>query len=299
MPKATETGTRRTALGLGLDALIPLNEPTGSPRTDAGHVFLPVDHLIPNPFQPRSSFDEQALAELSESIKEMGVIQPLIVRPTQTGSYEIVAGERRWRAARMAGYSTVPVIIRDVSDSEALETALIENLQREDLNPLDTAEAYETLISRFSYTHEALAKRIGKDRSNITNYVRLLKLPDPIKEDVRKNVLSMGHARTLLSVENVSTQLHLSRQTVRRRLSVRELEKIVQNFKAKEQHHKTKDVTNRPHVSRLEKGLSRLLSTKVVVRENANESGKLEIHFHSREELDRLLALLGYTEDFS
>ncbi|MEW6114328.1 MAG: ParB/RepB/Spo0J family partition protein [Thermodesulfobacteriota bacterium] len=299
MPKATETGTRRTALGLGLDALIPLNEPAESPRSDAGHVFLPVDHLIPNPFQPRSSFDEQALTELSESIREMGVIQPLIVRPTQTGSYEIVAGERRWRAARMAGYSTVPVIIRNVSDSEALETALIENLQREDLNPLDTAEAYETLISRFSYTHEALAKRIGKDRSNITNYVRLLKLPDPIKEDVRKNVLSMGHARTLLSVESVSTQLRLSRQTVRRRLSVRELEKIVQNFKQKEQHHKTKDVTDRPHVSGLEKGLSRLLSTKVVVRENANESGRLEIHFHSREELERLLALLGYTEDFS
>jgi ParB family chromosome partitioning protein len=286
-------------LGLGLDALIPLNEPAEPPRTEAGHVFLPVDHLMPNPFQPRSSFDEQALAELSESIREMGVIQPLIVRPTQTGSYEIVAGERRWRAARMAGYSTVPVIIRDVSDSEALETALIENLQREDLNPLDTAEAYETLISRFSYTHEALAKRIGKDRSNITNYVRLLKLPEPIKEDVRKNVLSMGHARTLLSVESVSTQLRLSRQTVRRRLSVRDLEKIVQNFKQKEQHHKTKNVTNPPHVSRLEKGLSRLLSTRVVVRENANESGKLEIHFHSREELDRLLALLGYAEDFS
>jgi len=286
-------------LGLGLDALIPLNEPAESPRSDAGHVFLPVDHLIPNPFQPRSSFDEQALAELSESIREMGVIQPLIVRPTQTGSYQIVAGERRWRAARMAGYSTVPVIIRDVSDAEALETALIENLQREDLNPLDTAEAYETLISKFSYTHEALAKRIGKDRSNITNYVRLLKLPDPIKEDVRKNVLSMGHARTLLSVESVSTQLRLCRQTVRRRLSVRELEKIVQNFKQKEQHHKTKDATDRPHVSGLEKGLSRLLSTKVVVRENANESGRLEIHFHSREELERLLVLLGYTEDFS
>ncbi|MBM4327013.1 MAG: ParB/RepB/Spo0J family partition protein [Deltaproteobacteria bacterium] len=299
MPKGTETGTRRTALGLGLDALIPLNEPGEASPSAARHVFLPVDHLTPNPFQPRSSFDEQALAQLSESIREMGVIQPLIVRPTQTGSYQIVAGERRWRAARMAGYTTVPVIIRDVSDSEALETALIENLQREDLNPLDTAEAYETLINRFSYTHEALAKRIGKDRSNITNYVRLLKLPDPIKEDVRNNLLSMGHARTLLSVESVSKQLHLSRQTVRRRLSVRELERIIQNFKQPKRNHQTKDVTDHSRVSGLEKGLSRLLSTKVAVRQNANASGRLEIYFHSGEELDRLLALLGYTEDFS
>jgi ParB family chromosome partitioning protein len=294
----TETAKKRTALGQGLNALIPLDEPVtrGSSNKDFRHV--PIESLEPNPHQPRRVFSEDSLAELSSSIKEIGVIQPLLVRPgAQEGRYEIVAGERRWRAARMAQFSTIPVIVRNVSDSESLEIALIENLQREDLNPLDTAEAYDILIKKFSYTHEVLAQRMGKDRTSITNHLRLLKLPDPIKMDLREDRLSMGHARTLLAVDHLPTQLDLSRKTIRRKLSVRELERIVQNFKNKQQPALTPQPD--PEVSALEKALSRHLSTKVVIRKKTSESGKLELHFHSREELDRLLEAMGFSEDFS
>ena len=299
MPKGTDTGTRRTALGLGLDALIPLEESPSLKKHAGDIVFLSMDELDPNPNQPRRLFDEQSLEDLSNSIKEMGVIQPLVVRPKESSRYEIVAGERRWRAAKIAGYSTIPSIVRDVSDSEALEIALIENLQRENLNPLDTAEAYDLLITKYSYTHEALAKRIGKDRSNITNHVRLLNLPDPIKEDLRNDRLSMGHARTLLGVDHLPTQLNLSRQTVRSNLSVRQLEKIVQNYRKKllktvsEPQKKNSDITS------LERRLSSHCSTKVAIKITYNNSGKLEIHFHNQEELSRIISLLGYSEDFS
>lgn len=294
----TETAKKRTALGQGLNALIPLDEPVAKTSSARDIRHVPIESLLPNPHQPRRVFSEVSLAELSNSIKEMGVIQPLLVRPAhQEGGYEIVAGERRWRAARIAKYTTIPVIVRKVSDSESLEIALIENLQREDLNPLDTAEAYDTLIKKFSYTHEVLAQRMGKDRTSITNHLRLLKLPDPIKMDLREERLSMGHARTLLAIDHLPTQLDLSRKTVKRRLSVRELERIVKNFKNKQQPALIPDPD--PEVSTLEKALSGHLSTRVVIRKNANESGKIELHFHSREELDRLLEALGYSEDFS
>jgi ParB family transcriptional regulator, chromosome partitioning protein len=175
----------------------------------------------------------------------------------------------------------------------------VENLQREDLNPLDTAEAYETLVRKFSYTHEVLAQRIGKDRTNITNHLRLLKLPDPIKEDLRQDRLSMGHARTLLAVDHLQTQLNLSRQIIKRKLSVRDLERIVQNYKLKQQAREKTRPAKDQVVAALETGLSRHFSTKVVIRTKQNNSGKLEIFFHSREELDRLLDVLGYSEDFS
>lgn len=298
MQKAMGNPKRRAALGQGLEALIPVDEPADS-KGSRGITYLPIDSLLANPHQPRRLFAEESLADLSNSIKERGVIQPLIVRPAAGNNHEIVAGERRWRAAKMAGFTTIPVIIRTMSDSESLEIALVENLQREDLNPLDTAEAYETLVRKFSYTHEVLAQRIGKDRTNITNHLRLLKLPSPIKEDLRQDRLSMGHARTLLAVDHLQTQLNLSRQVIKRKLSVRDLEKIVQNYKIKQQ---AKEKTRPPKdqaVASLETGLSRHLSTKVVIRTKQNNSGRLEIFFHSREELDRLLDVLGYSEDFS
>ncbi len=299
MPRVTEGGSKRTALGQGLDALIPLDRLSEPARLEGDVKSVSMDALVPNPNQPRRLFREASLEDLSNSIKEMGVIQPLIVRLKDDDHYEIVAGERRWRAAKIAGYSTIPVIVRNVSDAEALEIALIENLQRENLNPLDTAEAYDTLISKFSYTHEALAKRIGKDRTNITNHVRLLKLPDPIKEDLRNDRLTMGHARTLLAVEHVPTQLTLCRQAIKTNLSVRDLEKIVQNYRAKKSLATPRSAGKDPHLVALEKSLSRHCSTKVVIRKSSNESGKIEIHFHTQEELDRLLGLLGYSEDFS
>ena len=236
---------------------------------------------------------------MSHSIKEMGVIQPLIVRSTVEGKYEIVAGERRWRAARKAGFSKIPVIVKTISDAESLEIALIENLQRENLNPLDTAEAYNTLIVKFSYTHEILAQRIGKDRTNITNHLRLLKLPDPIKEHLREDRLSMGHARTLLAVDHLPTQLNLSSRIIRRKLSVRELERIVQNFKNKQQAGLPKTLEKDPDLAALETKLSSHFSTRVVIKKNSNQSGRLELAFHSREGLDRLLEAMGYSEDFA
>jgi ParB family transcriptional regulator, chromosome partitioning protein len=298
MLKPTETPKRRTALGQGLNALLPLDDFADRQDTDRSISYLPIGSLLPNPHQPRRSFLEESLEDLSRSIKEMGVIQPLIVRSLSDGRYEIVAGERRWRAAQMAGFSTIPAMVRQLSDVESLEIALIENLQRENLNPLDTAEAYDVLIEKFSYTHEELAKRIGKDRSNITNYLRLLKLPDPVKESVRKEELSMGHARTLLAVEHMPTLLNLSQKVVRRKMSVRELEKIVQNFKKKQEAKAFSQPSEHASSSGLELALSRHLSTRVVVKQKQNGSGRLEILFHSKEELDRLLETLGYSEDF-
>lgn len=299
MPKLNETAKRRPALGLGLDALIPLDEPLAPKDSTRNIKYVPIDSLRPNPFQPRRIFAEESLTDLSESIKEMGVIQPLIVRTASDGNYEIVAGERRWRAARMAQFKTVPVMVKELSDAESLEIALIENLQREDLNPLDTAEAYDTLIQKFSYTHEVLAKRIGKDRSNITNYLRLLKLPDPIKEHLRGDKLSMGHARTLLAVDHLPTQLNLTGRIIKSKLSVRELEKIVQNYKKKQLAKETGTTEKDADLLNLEKGLSRHLSAKVVIRQKDNKSGRLEIHYSSAEELDGLLEAIGYCADLS
>jgi ParB family chromosome partitioning protein len=294
-----ENPKRRSALGQGLDALIPIDEPADPKGSERTISYVSIDSLLPNPYQPRRLFVEETLADLSHSIKERGVIQPLIVRPAADGGHEIVAGERRWRAAKMAGFSTIPVLIRSMSDSESLEIALVENLQREDLNPLDTAEAYDTLVKKFSYTHDVLAQRIGKDRTNITNHLRLLRLPDPIKEDLRQDRLSMGHARTLLAIDHLQTQLNLSRQVTKRKLSVRDLERIVQNYKTKQQAREKIPPPKDQAIASLETGLSRHLSTRVVIRTKHNNSGKMEIFFHSREEFDRLLEMLGYSEDFS
>ncbi len=299
MLKVNETAKKRTALGQGLNALIPVDDFLTDGESDRNVKNLSIDALTPNPHQPRSLFAEQSLMDLSRSIKEMGVIQPLIVRPAAEGKYEIVAGERRWRAAMMAGFATIPVLVRQLTDLESLETALIENLQREDLNPVDTAEAYDTLIKKFSYTHENLAQRIGKDRTSITNHLRLLKLPDPIKQQLRDELISMGHARTLLGLDHVHAQLNLSNKVIRRKLSVRELERIVQNYRNKHDSRTLRDVTKDPALANLETGLSRHFATKVTIRKNQNEVGKLEIHFHSREELDRLLEMIGYSEDFA
>jgi ParB family chromosome partitioning protein len=300
MLKQKDTVKKRTALGQGLDALIPIDL-SFAPQEQNGQSIksVPINLLKPNPYQPRRLFNDESLSDLAQSITEIGFIQPLIVRDSSDGTYEIVAGERRWRAANIAGLESVPVIVRPLTDLESLEIAIIENIQREDLNPVDTAEAYETLINKFSYTHEALAKRICKDRTSITNQLRLLKLPDPIKEDLREQKLSMGHARTLLAIDNISTQLSLSSRVVKRKLSVRELERIVQNYRNK----KDKTAKDKPEDyyenSRIEKDLSSLLSTKVKLIKKPNNSGKLEIYFHSIDELSRLLDTIGLQEELS
>jgi ParB family chromosome partitioning protein len=300
MLKQKETIKRRNALGLGLDALIPPNLDENHEVSHIQAKMVPVHRIQPNPNQPRQSFNDQGLGELASSITEIGLIQPIIVRSTSEGAYEIVAGERRWRAAVLAKLETLPVIVRDVTEKESMEMALIENLQREDLNPLDTAEAYETLIRKFSYTHEVLAIRIGKDRTDITNHLRLLRLPEPIKKCLRNREISMGHARTLLAVDHMETQLSLSEKIVRRKLSVRELERIVQNYKEKQQSRKRDQrIDSTCDMANLEKGLSRQLSTKVTVKVQSSGSGKIELHFYSHDELVRLLDTIGFSEELT
>ncbi len=300
MLKQKETVKKRNALGLGLDALIPPKIDENLNISNIQAKMVPVHTIQPNPNQPRQSFDNQSLSELASSIAEIGLIQPIIVRSTNEGTYEIVAGERRWRAAILAKIQSLPVIVRDVTEKESLEIALIENLQREDLNPLDTAEAYETLIMKFSYTHEVLATRIGKDRTDITNHLRLLRLPEPIKNSVRNREISMGHARTLLAVDHIETQLSLSEKIVRRKLSVRELERIVQNYKDKQENrNKIQRNESSFNMAQLEKSLSRQFSTKVTVRSQSAGSGKIEFHFYSNDELVRLLDTIGFSEELT
>jgi len=293
MQKSVPPLRKRSALGQGLSALIPLKKNLSDSDQEMV-ISLPIDSLQPNPNQPRTIFPAESIRELAESIKEQGIIQPLIVRPMNAGVYEIVAGERRWRAAQMAGYALIPSLIKDITDAESLELALIENIQREDLNALDTAEAYEKLIDRYSYTQETLSRKVGKDRSSITNYLRLLKLPDPVKQLVREEKISLGHAKALLSLEDVPSLLAVSQQVVRKRISVRELEKIVQNFK---QTKKSQPKLNSS--SPLEIALSRCLSTKVTVHIDQNQSGKIQVFFHNKAELTRILDFLGFKEDFS
>lgn len=300
MLKIKEVTKKRNALGLGLDALIPSKLKEDQDVSKIKAKIVPVHSIHPGPNQPRQIFNDQSLMELASSIKEIGLIQPIIVRYANNGSYEIVAGERRWRAAVLAKIENLPVIVREVTEKESLEIALIENLQREDLNPLDTAEAYETLIRKFSYTHEVLASRIGKDRTDITNHLRLLKLPESIKNSLRNREISMGHARTLLAVDHIETQLSLSEKIIKRKLSVRELERIVQNYKEKEDNL----LTNNKHRSSynfdyIEKGLSRKFSTKVTVRSQSSGSGKIEFHFYSQEDLFRILDSIGFSEELT
>lgn len=300
MLKQKDITKKRTVLGQGLDALIPIDlSYTAEEKHGQSIKSVPTDMLKPNRYQPRRLFNSESLSELAKSIKEIGFIQPLIVRESLDGKYEIVAGERRWRAASMVGIHSIPVVVRPLTDLESLEIAIIENIQREDLNPVDTAEAYDTLISKFSYTHDALAKRICKDRTTITNQLRLLKLPDPIKEDLREQKLSMGHARTLLAIDNLSTQLSLSSKVIKRKLSVRELEKIVQNYKNKQRKSHSLKNDDSVEYSSLEKCLSSHFSTKVKLVKKENNSGKIEIYFHSIDELSRLLDTLGLQEELS
>jgi ParB family chromosome partitioning protein len=300
MLKMKETVKKRNALGLGLDALIPSNLDEYADGHTLHTKLVSVECIRPNRNQPRQNFNNDDLNELASSLKEIGLIQPIIVRSLDDFSYEIVAGERRWRAAIIAQLELVPVIIRDVTEKESLEIALIENLQRQDLNPLETAEAYQMLIQKFSYTHEILATRMGKDRTDITNHLRLLKLPESIKIRMRNRELSMGHARTLLAIDHIETQLSLSDKIVRRQLSVRDLERIVQNFKKKQFSHLTpNERASDFHLDNLEKTLSRKFSSKVTIKKNIVGSGRIELHFFSQEQLIRLLDVLGVSEELT
>lgn len=282
---------KRKALGKGLSALIPDAAPVedfiekGAGKVTRGELFtVKVEDIIPNRYQPRKEFDDEKIDELTASVAEKGIIQPLIVRSADDG-YELIAGERRLRAAKRAGIERVPVVIKDVSDSEVLELALIENIQREDLNPIEEANAYLRLIEEFEITQENLAGRVGKDRSTIANTLRLLSLPDSVKEDVARGTLSSGHARALLSLGDERSILKAREKVTSKGLSVRETETLVKRMKEGEPEKPVREVDH--ILLDLEDELTRALGTRVRIVSRGS-GGKIEIEYYSDQELERL-----------
>jgi len=274
----------RRALGRGLGALLP--ELSEGSRVQQ----IPVADIEPNPFQPRMNLDEAGIEELKRSIQEKGVIQPIVVRRLEGGRYQIVIGERRWRAVKEAGMETIPAIVRDVSSvEEMIELALVENIQREDLNPIDEANAYKVLMEECNLTQEEVAKRVGKDRSTVANLLRLLKLPDEVQERILDGELSMGHARALLSLDDPEEQVRLCREIIKNGWSVRKVEQIVRARREPKKDLKPKDKD--PIIRELEENLQRALGTAVRIIKGGRK-GRIEIEFYSDRDLERLISLL-------
>ena len=281
---------RIKGLGRGLDALLGGDEPA----TTGGETLatLAIDSLQPGRYQPRARIGQEGLAELAESIKAQGVMQPILARPIGAGRYEIVAGERRWRAARMAGLTTVPALVRELPDRHALAIALIENLQREDLNPLDEATGIKRLTEEFGMTHAEAAEAVGRSRTAITNALRLLELAPPVQELLREGKLDMGHARALLALPALR-QIEVAREAVARQLSVRQVEQRVTGMTARPAGRSRPRIDR--DVARLEEELSGELGTTVTIRAGAKPgSGKLMIHYSSLDQLGALLERLRH-----
>ena len=284
---------KKMALGKGLGALIPDIE---TERENKKDYFYCDTYLIrPNRFQPRRQFSAENLAELSESIKTQGILQPLLVRQDKTG-YELITGERRLRAAKRAGLSQVPVLIKRVNDDKLLEMAIVENIQREDLNPIEEAEAYHRLISQLKLTQDQASARVGKSRSAVANFLRLRQLPDQIKAGITDGTLSMGHARALLGAETSAQQLAAWRSVVSKKLSVRETEALVKRLRAeKKKPRVSENRSEQIHLSRLAEDLSRHFGTKIMIKKHG-QKGKVEIEFYSNDDLDRLIHRLRETD---
>jgi len=275
---------QRQPLGKGLDALLPdlaIEEPEGVTE-------IPLDSIHPARQQPRQRFDEDKLRNLADSMRTVGVAQPIVVRP-RDGAYELIVGERRWRAAQLAGMKSIPAIIRDISDAQALELSLIENLQREDLNPIEEATAYDRLLKELRLTQEELAARVGKDRSTVANSLRLLKLPEAIQRDLTAGALTMGHARALLSLPTPAAQLRVRNQIVRQRLSVRAAERLASRLQAAAQAGPPS--ARSPFLSAAEERLRKTLGTQVRILPG-RRGGRIEILYYSDEDLDRILSLI-------
>jgi len=279
---------KRPALGKGIGALL-----TSATQEGGRKYFLcPIEELRPHSQQPRKTFNDEKMTELVASVREKGIIQPLVVRRLED-HYQIIAGERRWRAAQKAGLREVPVVIQDVSEDWALEMALIENIQREDLNAIEEAAAYRGLIDGFDLSQDEVAKRVGKDRSSVANALRLLRLPGKVQDDVVAAVLSMGHARALLSLEEDEDILEAREQVVQKRLSVRETEALVKKIKSFGRAPKAKArKENDPQLVHLAGELKRALGTQVKITAKG-KGGKIEISYFSPQDLDRLLEVLG------
>jgi ParB family transcriptional regulator, chromosome partitioning protein len=287
----------RRALGRGLEALLSAEKSA----TAADDLFeVEIGLIDPSPYQPRTHFAETALAELAQSIKTNGIVQPLLVR-RHASRYELVAGERRWRAAQLAGLRRLPVVVRDIPDDKVLELALIENIQRENLNPIEEANAYKSLLETVGLTQESLAERIGRDRSYITNYVRLLKLSEDLQELVQNGKLSAGHARTLLGIEDVASQRRLARRIIDKGLSVRETEVLVRQAAsvALTGRKRPGSVPLDANLRAAENRLRRRFSTQVRIVPKPNGAGRIELDYYDSGDLDRIYRLLiPLQEDF-
>lgn len=285
---------KRGGLGKGLDAIFAENDT----ENQNSSITLPLREIEPNRAQPRKQFDEGALVELADSISQHGILQPLLVRPLVSGGYQIVAGERRWRAARMAGLTEVPAVVREMSDQQVMQLALIENLQREDLTALEEAQGYQTLMESYELTQEEIAKIVGKSRPAVANALRLLNLPQAVRELVAEGKLSAGHARTLLPIESAQDMLEMAQLTVKHGISVRELEKMVKKFLS----HETETEPASPrkkkprYFEEVELALNTHLGRKVKV-EGGKNKGILQIEFYGEEDLANLVNSLRFHTD--
>ena len=286
---------KRKSLGRGLDALLGQPGEVETKNQKQGLTEIPIEQIGPGPFQPRKQIDESQLNELAQSIKAQGVIQPIVVREraiadSHTGvRFEIIAGERRWRATQIAGLENIPAVIRTIADSEAVAVALIENIQRENLNPLEEANAFQRLIIEYEMSHQEVANSVGRARASITNALRLLDLPSSVQELVNKKMLTMGHARALLSIEDRGMQLEVANLIVEKGLSVRETEGLVRKIVEKKKPNQQKTTVD-PDIQRLEKDLTNRLGARVSIKHKKTGSGTLSIKYSSSDELEGILS---------
>lgn len=285
------------ALGRGLDALITTGEVKTSGSSSIGEIA--VNLIVPNPNQPRRDFSEQSLDELAGSIRELGIVQPVTLRNMGDGSYQIIAGERRWRAAQRAGLKSVPAYIRTADDEKTMQMALVENIQREDLNPIEIALAYQGLIEQYGLKQEELSEKVGKKRATVTNYLRLLKLPAPVQMALKNKVIDQGHARALLGLPSAATQLRVFEEIKSQGLSVRKVEEIVNRLNSGEDVNNggkriraRRDKDNNEEYNALQKHLSDHFGTKVKMTCSPQGKGKITIPFRNQEEMERIIAML-------
>ncbi|WP_297210767.1 MULTISPECIES: ParB/RepB/Spo0J family partition protein [Thermodesulfovibrio] len=272
----------KKALGKGLEALIPKVE---KEQNNSLLIEVEIERILPGMAQPRTGFDQNSLQELAQSIKEKGVIQPIVLSRVGDGTFRIIAGERRWRAAKLAGLEKIPAIVKDVSPAEAVEIALIENIQREDLDPIETAMAFERLIKEFNLTQEELSQRVGKDRATIANFIRILKLPEAIKEHIRQGHITVGHAKAILSLDDTDKQKKLAALIIKKSLSVRQTEDLVKRFTNPVSKKVKEEI---PEINDLEDRLTSELGTRVKIL-HKGKRGKLEIYYNSLDQLEGIL----------
>jgi ParB family transcriptional regulator, chromosome partitioning protein len=281
------TQPMKRGLGRGIDALLPPLLPETSANDGAGYRFVSIDSIVPNRQQPRTIFDEEKLRELADSIREQGILQPLAVSKLSDGRYELIAGERRLRASRIAGLAEVPVVIKDVNSERMLALSIIENIQREDLNPIEEANAYVELMNQFGYTQDDVAKKVGRSRVSVANGVRLLKLPRAIQDDVAAGRYTAGHARAILSIEGIHEQLKAREMIIREMPTVRDVEKMVQAFGSSGKKSARRKPALTPQMNELCERMKQSLGTKVSLAPSGI-GGKITIEYYSPQELDKI-----------